>query len=640
MMDPEYKEALKAGQKEYKACISRGESPYLPVLDDILPECAVSGEQDLGIVQIPMSLIVGTKTAGRSNAFAKNFMPIANEMSEFAVKWERLCQSHLEEGIREPVKAYEYMNRFYVEEGNKRVSVLRYFDAVSVTAHVIRILPEKNGSKESLLYYEFVDFYKISKINYLEFSKPGGYARLQAYLGKAPEELWTQEEQRLFASTYYAFRNAYYSAGGKQLSSTVGDAMLAYLEVYDYQSIREKSPQTLKKELGKIWEEVTLQQEEAPIDVKLDPPEKKQGLISKVLSGDDGKVIRAAFVHDSSPESSGWTEGHERGREYIQRIMDGQVETAPYYHALDRDPQSVIEEAISDGNNVIFTTSPRLLPASLKAAVDHPEVTIFNCSLNQPHRYIRTYYPRMYEIKFIIGAIAGSLAGNDPVGYLCDYPIFGQIAGINAFALGVQMTNPRAKVYLEWSSVGGIDSALKRLTDQGIRLISSQDMFRRGDKWHTPGLSLITDENQVNLATPLWQWGTYYEEILKRIKNRAVRSEYTETNKAMNYYWGISAGVVDLRCSDKIHPAAVKMAGLLKDSIRAGLCNPFKGPLYTQNGRVLENDQLLTPAQIISMDYLMDNIKGEIPQYNALSDVAKATVDMVGVGSATKEKRN
>jgi hypothetical protein len=40
------------------------------------------------------------------------------------------------------------------------------------------------------------------------------------------------------------------------------------------------------------------------------------------------------------------------------------------------------------------------------------------------------------------------------------------------------------------------------------------------------------------------------------------------------------------------------------------------------------------------MDYLMDNIKGEIPQYNALSDVAKATVDMVGVGSATKEKRN
>jgi basic membrane lipoprotein Med (substrate-binding protein (PBP1-ABC) superfamily) len=246
----------------------------------------------------------------------------------------------------------------------------------------------------------------------------------------------------------------------------------------------------------------------------------------------------------------------------------------------------------------------------------------------------------MYEVKFIIGAIAGSLAGDDPVGYLCDYPIFGQIAGINAFALGVQMTNPRAKVYLEWSSVGGADSALKRLTDQGIRLISSQDLVRRGDEWHSSGLSLISDGNQVNLATPLWQWGTYYEEILLRVKNRAVKSEYTETSKAMNYYWGISARVVDLRCSEKIPPSAVKMADLLKNSIRTGICNPFEGPLYTQSGRVLENDQLLSPAQIISMDYLMENVKGEIPPYSELSDVAKATVDLVGVSPATKDKRS
>ena len=60
------------------------------------------------------------------------------------------------------------------KEGNKRVSVLRYFDAVSVTAHVFRILPEKNDSRESELYFEFVDFYRVSKINFLEFSKPGG----------------------------------------------------------------------------------------------------------------------------------------------------------------------------------------------------------------------------------------------------------------------------------------------------------------------------------------------------------------------------------------------------------------------------------------------------------------------------------
>ena len=640
MPEPQYRAALKLGQKEYRACVSRGEYPYLPALDELLPDHRGTGEQDLGIIQIPAERIVGTKTASRAKVFARNYMPIAGETSEFAAKWEQLCQSHLEEGIRDPIKAYEYLNRFYVEEGNKRVSVLRYFDAVSVTAQVTRILPEKTGSKESDLYFEFVDFYRISRINFLEFSKPGGYARIQALLGKEPEEPWTREDRNAFAGAYYMFRGAYYAAGGKALSSTVGDALLAYLEIYGYPSLRGKSAQELKKDLSKVWEEITLQQEEIPIDVKLDPSEKKQGILSKVLSVEENKLLRAAFVHDGSPEASSWTGGHERGREYVQRVMDGQIETTAFFYALEHDPLAVIEQAVSEGNTVIFTTSPRLLPAALKAAVEHPEVTVFNCSLNQSHRYIRAYYPRMYEVKFIIGAMAGSLSGADSVGYLCDYPIFGQIAGINAFALGVQMTNPRAKVYLEWSSVGGSDAALKRLTDQGIRLISSQDLARRGDEWRSLGLSLFTKDGQVNLATPLWQWGTYYEEMLRRVRNHAIQSEYTESGKAMNYYWGLTAGVVDLRCSDRVPPATAKMAQLLKDSIRAGICNPFHGPLYTRSGQVLENDQLLTPAEIISMDYLMENVVGEIPQYEELSDMGKATVDMVGVEPATKDKRS
>ena len=288
---------------------------------------------------------------------------------------------------------------------------------------------------------------------------------------------------------------------------------------------------------------------------------------------------------------------------------------------------------------MVFTTSPRLLPAALRAAVEHPEVTVFNCSLNQSHRYIRTYYARMYEAKFVIGAIAGALAGSDAVGYLCDYPIFGQIAGINAFALGVQMVNPRARVYLEWSSVGGggADAAIARLTQRGIRLISSQDLLRRGDERHIPGLSLITEGAAVNLATPLWQWGSYYEEILRRVRSHTADAEYRESGRALNYYWGMSAGVVGVQCSEKVPPATRKLAALLQESIRSGACNPFLGPLYTQSGRVLENDALLTPEQIINMDYLMENVVGEIPHYEDLSELGKATVDMVGVAPATKE---
>ncbi len=171
MPDTYYKEALKLAQKEYRNSVYKGKSPCLPVLDDFLSGERTSAGIDLGLVQIPADKIVGTKTRGRVNAFAPNFMPIMEDGTEFAEKWKHLCKAHLNEGIRDPIKAYEYMNRYYVEEGNKRVSVLKFFGAVNITGTVTRILPERNGEEEVELYYEFVNFYKYSKINFIEFSK-------------------------------------------------------------------------------------------------------------------------------------------------------------------------------------------------------------------------------------------------------------------------------------------------------------------------------------------------------------------------------------------------------------------------------------------------------------------------------------
>ncbi len=632
----QYREALKLGQKEYRACLSRGEEPYLPVLEELLRGTATAGERDLGLCQVPADLIVGTRSPGRANLLARNFMPLAEESSEFAAKWERLCRAHLDEGIRDSIRAYEYMNRYYVVEGHKRVSVLRYFDAVSISAQVTRILPVRDGSPAVTAYYELTELFRQSGINYIEFSKPGSCEKLRRFLGADAGQPWSEELRRSFTSAYFTFLRAYRDCGGERLSTTPADAMLAFLEIYGFDALRGKGLSEVKKSLGSIWEEVALQQESAPIDVKLSPDERKPGLITKVLAGSENRVLRAAFVHDAAPSASGWTSGHEYGREYVQRLMAGQVQTTAYNYAMDNDPSAVIDRAVAEGNAVVFTTSPRLLPASLKAAVAHPEVTVFNCSLNQSHRYIRTYYPRMYEVKFIIGAIAGAMAGADDVGYLCDYPIFGQIAGINAFALGVQMTNPRARVALEWSSVGGMDQALARLTGRGIRLISSQDLVRRGDEWRGLGLSLITEANRINLASPLWQWGSYYAEMLRLIRSRWEKAEYSGSRRALNYYWGLSAGVVDLSCSDVLPPSVRKLAALLRRSISQGICNPFQGPLYTQSGRVLENDAVLSPEQIIRMDYLVENVAGEIPRYEELSEMGKATVDQVGVNSAVR----
>ena len=98
----------------------------------------------------PAESIVGTKTSGRHTAFAPNFMPILGESTEFAAKWSSLCDAHLKEGIRDPIVAYEYMNHYYIQEGNKRVSVLKYFDAISIPGYVTRIIPAREDTPEAV----------------------------------------------------------------------------------------------------------------------------------------------------------------------------------------------------------------------------------------------------------------------------------------------------------------------------------------------------------------------------------------------------------------------------------------------------------------------------------------------------------
>ena len=243
----DYREAQKLAVKEYKKATARGESPYPIGLERIVSSGQMSAGRNLGLEQIPLALVVGTKHEGRNNAFARNFMPLLSSSSEFADKWITLCDAHLNEGIREPVKLYEYRNRFYVEEGNKRVSILKYFEADSVDAYVIRIPSARDGSEEAELYEAFLQFHDWSRLRTVEFSCPGSYERLQHLMGKKPGEAWTEDERTDFLSFYYYFHKEYVSIGkGKTLRSLCDD-MLAFIEMHGYEKVRDLSPSQIKE---------------------------------------------------------------------------------------------------------------------------------------------------------------------------------------------------------------------------------------------------------------------------------------------------------------------------------------------------------------------------------------------------------
>ena len=159
----QYQKALKMAQKRHRNDVVHGRYPYPQVLEEFFDEYMSAGHVDMGRVEIPMEQIVGTVTRGRKSTFSSDFMPLLPPETEFANKWIRLCMAHLtDEGIREPIQCVEYMGRFYVLEGNKRVSVLKSYEASTIPGFVTRIVPPYSDEPKVRAYYEFMEFYDDS----------------------------------------------------------------------------------------------------------------------------------------------------------------------------------------------------------------------------------------------------------------------------------------------------------------------------------------------------------------------------------------------------------------------------------------------------------------------------------------------
>ena len=354
----EYHKAMRQGLKEEKEAIARGEEPGLRVLPEN-PDTLAVRRESLGVVEIPSELIDGTCNDLRKNAFSRGFYPVLQEESEFAHKWSNLCKAHLEEGIRDPIKAVEYLNHFYVVEGHKRVSVLKYFGAISIPGVVTRLLPKPSDDPEVVAYYEFLDFYQMTGLNFVVFKRPGEYRELLQALGRTNREAWSAEEIYAFRSFYYMFRDACYRDNADRRYISV--ALLVYLKIFGYQQSRNKLSSEIGKELVKIRPEILNRLENAGATLVLEDAVKKP-LFSFSTTG----KICAAFIHGGSAATSKWVYNHEYGRYLLDNTMGDQVRTLSYENVLtDEQADEAIEDAVKKGADMIFTTTPKLLLPSV-----------------------------------------------------------------------------------------------------------------------------------------------------------------------------------------------------------------------------------------------------------------------------------
>lgn len=623
-----YTAARKMGVKEYSKNISKGQTGYLPFLEGALKNIEIVYELDLGVIDVPLKKVIGTYTYARSRSFAGNFMPLLTLRSEFASKWCSLCSAHINEGIRDPIKVYEYLNWFYAVEGNKRVSVLKYFDAYSTRGQVSRLVPKKDDSDITIsIYYEFLEFYKKTGINLIWFTKRNSFHQLMGYLdGFNPElKLENLNKYRYFLNfVYFPFRKVYLDLGGQKLPITTGDAFLEYVKVYGMPE--EIDELALRARLNGFIIELEQMSGNKTADIQTIPIDNGENLISAFTTFvRPKKLLKVAFVYAMDTKSSSWTYSQEMGRNHVNNVFGDTISTS----FIDNVPETLeaydsLRKLAENGNDVVFATSPSFINATLKAALEFPETKFLNCSETHSYKHVNTYFGRIYEPRFLAGMVAGSVTRTGIVGYVGSNPNPGVISGINSFALGARMANTNVKVKVEWLNDRDIrkdaETASRNLIGLGADVISHHDTLSNREFSREYGvyavLKGIDIDGHVNeyIAAPVWNWGIFYEKMLRSLINSW--KPFGSEQKVINFWWGMDSGIVDFFYSKRLVPREMqKLLDFLKSMIINGTFHPFTGPIYDQNGilRVRQN-QLATREQIIGMDWFVDIIDSELPR--------------------------
>jgi basic membrane lipoprotein Med (substrate-binding protein (PBP1-ABC) superfamily) len=583
---------------------------------------------------IPLDRVIGSVSRGRSYAFANGFMPILESGSEFASKWEQLCESVEARGVNQPITVLEYMGYYYVIEGNKRASVMKYLDARDIEADVTRVYPPKSDDPAVVSYYEYCDFTKETGLYGILFSRPGSYQKLLSLPGVRAGEKWTDDEIASLRKLCHYFTEQYLNQMKDKQVLPCGDAFLTYLTAFGYNEVRDDDLEKTGERIRLMAREFELR--DGRVNLVMDrEPAKGAAPVPLISALFRPSKVKAAFLFNRSIEDSAWNYWHNLGRLEAEEKLGGKLETIARIVPSRSDFSEAISGLIADGYTAIFATSPVMLNSSIEPALSHPDVKFLCCSLLSNYTNIRTYYIRFYEAKFLLGLAAGILSDNGKIGYIADFPIYGAPAAANAFALGARMVNPQARIYLNWFSASWF-KADNPFEDPEIRVICNRDITAPNHDARDYGLYLRDGGEIVNMATLIPRRGPFYQMMIERILNGTFNQSESKEN-VTNYWWGLGSHILDVAFSSRFDPYAARIINHFREELRAGTFSPFEGELRDQAGVLrCTADRRLTPAEILCMDYLADNIVGTLPQPEELIETAQPLVRLQGIHGELK----
>lgn len=321
-----------------------------------------------------------------------------------------------------------------------------------------------------------------------------------------------------------------------------------------------------------------------------DTAQKGEGGISK-------DQIKVGVLYLSDPdEGSGYSYTHDLGVKGMQEnllLSDDQIERNIVDDTDEDGTKKAIEECVSDGCNIIFTTSWGYMQVTADMAEKYPDVYFSHGTGYMSNgKNFNNYFGRIYQARYLSGIVAGMNTKNNKIGYVAaqDSSNAEVTGGIDAFAIGVESVNPKAKIYVDvtnsWYDEKKEKKASERLLSMGCDVMTQHcDTSYPQTLAQEKGVYGIGYNSDMSKETPkscltsvIWNWSAYY--------TAAVKSVIDGTWDGSNYYGGMAEGLVEI--TDLASFAADGTQQKVDEAtaeILSGQNNVFDGVLETNTGK-------------------------------------------------------
>ncbi|TGG87864.1 BMP family ABC transporter substrate-binding protein [Geotoga petraea] len=617
-LSEEYAKARRAGRREFMLNASTGKESYLPALEDIIENVEIVKEEEIGLIQLPLEKIQGTYYHSRALSFSRTFKPLFDENTEFSQKWINLLKIQYDEGIREPIEVYEYLNWYYVVEGNKRVSVLKYLGAYSISAKVTRLIPKwDENNKEIRLYYEFLDFNKKTGLVEIWFTEEGRFKEFYDIIKnhKVHDELIDNKYKDFINEYFLPFKKHFDNLNGEKLDITPADAFLRYLKKFG--KTLPPSDKELKNKVKVILKE---------IEDERSPESGSIWDISKIFVP-SGKKLKVAFIYNTKIKDSAWTYSHELGRRYVQEEFHNDIETKYFQDVNSKEEyDKIMQQLGKEDYKIVFTTSFDFLGENKKNKFQNVKFVHFSGYNTKEN--INSYFGRLYEPRYLSGILAGIKTKTNVIGYVAPFGIPEVVMGIDAFALGAKSVNTDAHVEISWTNTWNNREYERKSAEYLINQKNADVLTHHQDSCEV--IKVAAENNLYSigyhydmsgtydkvLTSVVWNWGKYYSRIIDDVlqgSNFSFFDLFGGSNEIEKFWGGMKSGIVDIAEMGKdVNPQTKTMIESIKKSIVEELYHPFTGPIKDNKGMLrIERNTQISDENLYNIDWYVDNVDFE-----------------------------